>query len=42
MAVSTAVRDLWARASQELGADTDITTIVQLVERAAGVEVKGK
>jgi 3-hydroxyisobutyrate dehydrogenase-like beta-hydroxyacid dehydrogenase len=42
MAVSTAVRDLWARANQELGADTDITTIVQLVERAAGVEVKGK
>ena len=42
MAVSTAVRDIWARANQELGADTDITTIVQLVERAAGVEVKGK
>jgi len=42
MAVSAAVRALWARANEELGAASDITAIVQLLERAAGVEVKGK
>jgi len=39
--VAQAVGELWRRASDEIGADRDFTTIVQLVERAAGVEVKG-
>jgi 3-hydroxyisobutyrate dehydrogenase-like beta-hydroxyacid dehydrogenase len=42
MPVAAGVRALWARASEELGADSDMTAIVQLIERAAGVEVKGK
>jgi 3-hydroxyisobutyrate dehydrogenase-like beta-hydroxyacid dehydrogenase len=42
MAVANGVRALWARAQAELGAESDITTIVQLIERAAGVEVKGR
>jgi 3-hydroxyisobutyrate dehydrogenase-like beta-hydroxyacid dehydrogenase len=42
MAVANGVCALWARAQAELGTDSDITTIVQLIERAAGVEVKGK
>jgi len=41
MSVARAVGELWRRASEEIGADRDFTTIVQLVERAAGVEVKG-
>lgn len=40
MSVASAVRGLWARAYTELGAESDLTTIVQLVERAGGVEVK--
>jgi len=42
MPVSTGVRAMWARANDELGADSDMTAIVQLLERSAGVEVKGK
>ena len=42
MAVAAGVRALWARANEELGADSDMTAIVQLIERAAGVEVKGR
>ncbi len=42
MPVAAGVRALWARANEELGADSDMTAIVQLIERAAGVEVKGK
>jgi 3-hydroxyisobutyrate dehydrogenase-like beta-hydroxyacid dehydrogenase len=42
MSVASGVRALWARANEELGADSDMTAIVQLIERAAGVEVKGK
>lgn len=42
MPVASGVRALWARANDELGADSDMTAIVQLIERAAGVEVKGK
>ena len=42
MPVSTAVRGMWARANDELGGDSDMTAIVQLLERAAGVVVKGK
>jgi 3-hydroxyisobutyrate dehydrogenase-like beta-hydroxyacid dehydrogenase len=41
MSVASAVRALWARAYAELGAGSDLTTIVKLVERAAGVKVKG-
>jgi hypothetical protein len=41
MLVANAVRALWARARAELGAESDLTTIVQVIERAAGVEVKG-
>ncbi|MSQ63468.1 MAG: NAD(P)-dependent oxidoreductase [Betaproteobacteria bacterium] len=42
MTVSTGVRALWARANEELGAGSDMTAIVQLLERATGVEVKSK
>jgi 3-hydroxyisobutyrate dehydrogenase-like beta-hydroxyacid dehydrogenase len=42
MAVSKAVRELWARANDELGADSDMTAIVQLLERATGIELKGR
>jgi hypothetical protein len=35
------VRAAWAHANDELGAESDLTAIVQLLERAAGVEVKG-
>jgi 3-hydroxyisobutyrate dehydrogenase-like beta-hydroxyacid dehydrogenase len=42
MVVAAGVRALWARANEELGADSDMTAITQLIERAAGVEVKGK
>ncbi|MCI0366317.1 MAG: NAD-binding protein, partial [Phycisphaerales bacterium] len=41
MSVANAVRALWARAYAELGAESDLTTMVQLVERAGGAEVKG-
>jgi len=42
MPVSTAVRAMWARANDELGGDSDMTAIIQLLERGAGVEVKAK
>jgi 3-hydroxyisobutyrate dehydrogenase-like beta-hydroxyacid dehydrogenase len=42
MPVATGVRAIWARANEELGADSDMTAIVQLIERGAGVEVKAK
>ncbi|HTO48833.1 MAG TPA: NAD(P)-dependent oxidoreductase [Burkholderiales bacterium] len=42
MPVSTGVRAIWARANEELGPDSDMTAIVQLLEGAAGVVVKGK
>ncbi len=42
MTVSASVRSVWARANDELGAGSDITAFVQLLERATGVEVKGK
>ena len=41
MSVGSAVCEIWRRAFEEIGADKDFTTIVQLVERAAGVEIKG-
>jgi 3-hydroxyisobutyrate dehydrogenase-like beta-hydroxyacid dehydrogenase len=42
MTVAEGVRAIWARANEELGAGSDMTAVVQLIERAAGVEVKGK
>jgi hypothetical protein len=42
MTVASAVRALWARANDELGPASDMTAIVQLIEKAAGVEVKGR
>ena len=41
MWVANAVRQLWYHAHAELGDDKDFTTIVQVLERWAGVEVKG-
>lgn len=35
-----AVRELWARAERELGPAQDLTEIVKMLERAAGVEVR--
>ena len=40
MTVGTAVREIWQRCYEEIGGDQDFTTIAQLVERAAGVEIK--
>ena len=40
MWVANAVRQLWQRAYQDIGAEKDFTTIVQLLERWTGVEVK--
>jgi 3-hydroxyisobutyrate dehydrogenase-like beta-hydroxyacid dehydrogenase len=40
MTVATAVRELWRRTFEELGGDKDFTTLVQVLEREAGVEVK--
>ena len=42
MSVAKAVAELWRRAFEEIGGDRDFTTIVELVERSAGVEVKGR
>jgi 3-hydroxyisobutyrate dehydrogenase-like beta-hydroxyacid dehydrogenase len=43
MWVANAVRHIWFHASKELGADEDMTRIVQMIERwAGGVEVKGR
>jgi 3-hydroxyisobutyrate dehydrogenase-like beta-hydroxyacid dehydrogenase len=41
MSVASAVSELWRRAVEEIGPEKDFTTIVQLVERCAGVEVRG-
>ena len=40
MTVGSAVREIWKRCYEEIGGDQDFTTIAQLVERAAGVEIK--
>jgi 3-hydroxyisobutyrate dehydrogenase-like beta-hydroxyacid dehydrogenase len=42
MSVAKAVAELWRRAFEEIGGDRDFTTIVEVVERSAGVEVKGR
>jgi len=39
--VVSAVRELWLKVLEQMGPETDFTTIVNVVERAAGVEVKG-
>jgi 3-hydroxyisobutyrate dehydrogenase-like beta-hydroxyacid dehydrogenase len=41
MSIASAVRELWREANEEIGADKDFTAIVQMIERRAGVEVKG-
>ena len=40
MPVALAVRGQWQRTFDELGGDKDFTTIAQMVERDAGVEIK--
>jgi 3-hydroxyisobutyrate dehydrogenase-like beta-hydroxyacid dehydrogenase len=40
MWIASTVRQLWQRAHQELGPEKDFTTIVQMLERWSGVEVK--
>ena len=40
MWVANSVRQLWQRAYQDIGPEKDFTTIVQLLERCTGVEVK--
>ncbi|MSP95855.1 MAG: NAD(P)-dependent oxidoreductase [Betaproteobacteria bacterium] len=40
MPVATAVRDQWRRTAEAIGPEKDFTTIAQLVERDAGVEIR--
>jgi hypothetical protein len=40
MRVGSALRELWGRAEDELGPERDLTEIVRMLERAAGVEVR--
>lgn len=40
MWIANTVRQLWQRAHQEIGPEKDFTTIVQMLERWSGVEVK--
>jgi 3-hydroxyisobutyrate dehydrogenase-like beta-hydroxyacid dehydrogenase len=40
MHVADAVRELWRQVHEEIGPDEDFTTIVKMLERRAGVEVK--
>jgi 3-hydroxyisobutyrate dehydrogenase-like beta-hydroxyacid dehydrogenase len=41
MSVASAVRELWREANEEIGADKDFTELIRVLERRAGVEVKG-
>jgi hypothetical protein len=41
MWVASAVRQLWQLTHQELGPQSDFTEVVKVLERWAGVEVKG-
>lgn len=41
MAVGEAVNRLWRQANEENGPASDFTRVIQLIEKAAGVEVKG-
>jgi hypothetical protein len=40
MWVASAVRQMWFLACTQIGPDADFTTIVQCIEKWAGVEVK--
>jgi 3-hydroxyisobutyrate dehydrogenase-like beta-hydroxyacid dehydrogenase len=42
MFVGTAVRSMWELTNSQLGGDKDFTTIFQIVEKWAGVEVRSK
>jgi 3-hydroxyisobutyrate dehydrogenase-like beta-hydroxyacid dehydrogenase len=42
MFVGAAVRSMWELTNTQFGGDKDLTTIFQLVEKWAGVEVRGK
>jgi 3-hydroxyisobutyrate dehydrogenase-like beta-hydroxyacid dehydrogenase len=42
MFVGAAVRSIWELTNTQFGGDKDLTTIFQLVEKWAGVEVRGK
>lgn len=42
MWVGNAVRQIFRLSTSEFGADKDFTTVVQCVERRAGVEVRAK
>jgi 3-hydroxyisobutyrate dehydrogenase-like beta-hydroxyacid dehydrogenase len=41
MGIAAAVRQLWQLANDELGPDKDFTELIRVLERRAGVEVKG-
>ena len=41
MKIASAVRELWRAGNDELGADKDFTEVIRVLERRAGVEVKG-
>jgi 3-hydroxyisobutyrate dehydrogenase-like beta-hydroxyacid dehydrogenase len=41
MRIASAVRQLWQLANEEIGPDKDFTEIIRVLERRAGVEVKG-
>jgi 3-hydroxyisobutyrate dehydrogenase-like beta-hydroxyacid dehydrogenase len=41
MNIASAVRELWRLGNDELGADKDFTEVIRILERRAGVEVKG-
>jgi 3-hydroxyisobutyrate dehydrogenase-like beta-hydroxyacid dehydrogenase len=40
--VATAVRQLWLQTLNEIGPEEDFTTIMRCIERAAGIEVRGR
>jgi 3-hydroxyisobutyrate dehydrogenase-like beta-hydroxyacid dehydrogenase len=42
MRVASAVRELWQLANDEIGPDKDFTELIKVLERRAGVEVKGR
>jgi 3-hydroxyisobutyrate dehydrogenase-like beta-hydroxyacid dehydrogenase len=41
MRIASAVRGLWQLANDERGPDKDFTELIRMLERRAGVEVKG-
>jgi 3-hydroxyisobutyrate dehydrogenase-like beta-hydroxyacid dehydrogenase len=41
MRIASAVRQLWQLANEEIGPEKDFTEIIRVLERRAGVEVKG-